>query len=103
MVTRCLLLIGLIAGLGMFSGCGGSSPYIEQESLLDKNWGRSYESAKYNQMLNPDAGKNLEPVTGMDAQAAEGTTEKYRKGFKEESSTKAYNLNLGSIDSIGQK
>ena len=39
----------------------------------------------------------------MDAQAAEGAAEKYRKGFKEESSTKAYNLNLGSIDSIGQK
>ena len=92
MVTRCLLIIGLIAGLGMFSGCGGSSPYIEQESLLDKNWGRSYESAKYNQMLNPDAGKNLEPVAGMDGQAAEKNMEKYRKSEPAKKESQGYGI-----------
>ena len=90
MVTRCLLIIGLIAGLGLFSGCGGSSPYIEQESLLDKNWGRSYESAKYNQMLNPDAGKNLEPVAGMDGEAAEKNMEKYRKSEPAKKESQGY-------------
>ena len=35
---------------------------VARESQLDKNWGRSFESARYNQILNPEAGKNLEPV-----------------------------------------
>jgi hypothetical protein len=40
-------------------------------SALDNNWGRSYESAKYNQILNPEAGKNLDPVEGLEGPAAE--------------------------------
>jgi hypothetical protein len=92
MVTRCLLLIGLIAALGLFPGCGGKSSYIQQETLLDKNWGRSYESAKYNQMLNPDAGKNLDPVAGMDGQVAEGTIEKYRKGEDKKKDPKEFGI-----------
>lgn len=40
-------------------------------SALDKNWGRSYESARYNQILNPEAGKNLDPVEGLEGPAAE--------------------------------
>ena len=102
MLIRCLTLTGLIVALVMFPSCGGK-PLVQKDTMLERNWGRSYESAKYNQMLNPEAGKNPDPVIGMDGQAAEGTTEKYRKGFKEESSSKTYNLNLGSIDSIGQK
>lgn len=40
-------------------------------SALDKNWGSSYESARYNQILNPEAGKNLDPVEGLEGPAAE--------------------------------
>jgi hypothetical protein len=103
MLKRCLTLFGLIAALALLASCGGRKSPAHQDTLLDRNWGRSYESAKYNQILNPEAGKHPEPIIGMDGQAAEGTTEKYRKGFKEEPSSKTYNLNLGSIDSIGQK
>jgi hypothetical protein len=95
MGARCLIAIGLIAALSVFSGCGAT--------LLDKNWGKSFESAKYNQILNPEAGKNLEPVVGLDGQAAEITLGTYRNGFEQKASEKAYNLNLGSIDSIGKK
>lgn len=95
MGTRCLIAIGLIAALSIFSGCGAT--------LLDKNWGKSFESAKYNQILNPEAGQNLDPVVGLDGQAAESTLGTYRKGFEQKASEKAYNLNLGSIDSIGKK
>jgi hypothetical protein len=31
--------------------------------------------------LNPEAGKNLDPVEGLDGQAARVTMEKYRQSF----------------------
>ena len=92
MLTRCLLLVGLIAALAMLPSCGGKSAYIQQETMLDKNWGRSYESAKYNQMLNPDAGKNPDPVAGMDGQAAERSIEKYRKGEGKKKDSNEYGI-----------
>ena len=95
MGARCLIAVGLIAALSVFSGCGAT--------LLDKNWGKSFESAKSNQILNPEAGKNLDPVVGLDGQAAESSLGTYRNGFEQKESEKAYNLNLGSIDSIGKK
>ncbi len=76
MLIRCLRLIGLIATLLIFSGCG------PRETMLDRNWGNSFESAKQSQILNPEAGKNPDPVVGLDGQAAEITIEEYRKGFK---------------------
>lgn len=96
MGTRCLIVIGLIAALSVFSGCGGTTK-------LDKNWGKSFESAKSNQILNPEAGQNLDPVVGLDGQAAESGLGTYRKGFEPKKGKKVYNLNLGSIDSIGKK
>lgn len=95
MGARCFIVIGLIAALSIFSGCGATK--------LDKNWGKSFESAKYNQILNPEAGQNLDPVVGLDGQAAESSLGTYRNGFEQKASEKAYNLNLGSIDSIGKK
>ena len=76
MLTRCLTLIGLIATLLIFSGCG------PKETMLSRNWGNSFESAKQSQILNPEAGRNLEPVVGLDGQAAGNNMEKYRQGFK---------------------
>jgi len=76
MLTRCLTLIGLIATLLIFSGCG------TRETMLSRNWGSSFESAKQSQILNPEAGKNLDTVVGLDGQAVDNIVEKYRQGFK---------------------
>ena len=95
MGARCLIIIGLIAALSVFSGCGAT--------LLDKSWGKSFESAKSDQILNPEAGRNLDPVIGIDGQAAERTLGTYRKGFEPKKGKEVYNVNLGSIDSIGKK
>jgi hypothetical protein len=61
MLIRCLTLIGLIATLLIFSGCG------VKETMLDRNWGKSFELAKSNQILN-----------GPDAQGTETNIGKYR-------------------------
>jgi len=97
MLMRHFLLIGLLAALAMFSGCGRTAPE-RQESMLDKNWGRSYESAKYNQILNHDAGKSQQPVIGLDGQTAEGVMEKYR-----EHPTKGQTSNAGSVFTVETK
>jgi hypothetical protein len=80
MLTRCLTLIGLIAALLIFSGCG------TRETMLAKNWGNSFESARQSQILNPGAGKNIDPVVGLDGPASGNSMEKYREGFKKETS-----------------
>ena len=80
MLTRCLTLIGLIATLLIFSGCR------TRETTLDRNWENSFESAKKSQILNPEAGRNLEPVVGLDGKATGNNMEKYRQGFKKENS-----------------
>jgi uncharacterized protein YceK len=97
MGARCIIVISLIAVLSVFSGCA------QKQTLLDSNWGKSFESAKSNQMLNSEAEQNLDPVVGLDGQAAEGVLGTYRSGFKPKTSGKSYNLNLGSIDRIGNK
>ena len=71
MIKKSIALTMACAMLALFAGCSSSGP-VYQETLLDKNWGRSVESAKYNQILNPDAGKNLTPVEGLDDQLPEG-------------------------------
>jgi len=102
MLTRCLTLIGLVAALSICSGCGKTIT-TKKETMLERNWGRSFESMKYNQILNPEAGKNLDPVVGLDGQSAEKNMDKYKKSFEKEPPQKAYNINLGGISAIGQE
>jgi hypothetical protein len=78
MLIRYFTLIGLTAALLISSGCSA------KETMLNRNWGSSFESAKSNQILDPEAGKNLDPVVGLDGHAAGISMEKYRQGFKKE-------------------
>ncbi len=72
--------------IALLTGCsGGTGKTFQPETALDRNWGRSYESAKYNQIANPNAGKSLKPVEGLDGQPAANVVDKYNKSFKETS------------------
>ncbi len=48
---------------------------------LEGDYGKSYNMAKYNQILNPGASKNLEPVAGLNGKAAEAAMKKYTDSF----------------------
>ncbi len=77
----------LIVVLAMFSvvtlwGCAGNLPESKRVDYLEMNWGKSFESAKNNQILNPDAGQNLDPVLGLDGTAADYAVGKYKESFK---------------------
>jgi hypothetical protein len=95
MQVRCLTFIIVIIALAISLGCAGKP--AQRETMLDKHWGSSFESAKYNQILNPDAGKNLDPVVGLDGAAASQTMDRYREGSQGKTSKKVYNVNLGTI------
>jgi hypothetical protein len=82
MLKRTIALTIACAMLALFAGCSSSGPVYE-ETLLDKNWGRSVETAKYNQILNPDAGKDLKPVEGLSGEAAGHAVDNYEDSFKE--------------------
>ena len=80
-----LNIIALIATtmLLVMIGCRQGNIDVQGETELGKNWGRSYETAKYNQIANPDAGKTIKPAEGFDGNAANNTVENYQKSFKE--------------------
>ena len=88
MVGRCLKILAILGLVIFFYSCS----QMQKETLLDKNWGRSYETAKYNQILNPDASKNLKPAADLDGQAANNNVEKYRDSFKEKGSQETTNI-----------
>jgi hypothetical protein len=96
MLKRYGIHIVVVAAMAVFPGC------TCEKSNLTANWGRSFEMAKYNQTLNPEAGKNLEPVEGLNGWAADAVMAGYQDSFKGKKGTESVNLNLGNISSIGQ-
>lgn len=88
--------------LGMLSitlwSCAGNLPEGKRMERLEMNWGKSFESAKKNQILNPDAGKNLEPVVGLNGEAAEHGVNKYKKSFKKEAEKQDIRVPLIKIE-----
>ncbi len=83
MHIRCIFLLVISVLLLLFSGCSNGNIFLQGETELDKNWGRSYETAKYNQIINPEAGKNINPVEGLEGNAADNAVEAYQKSFKQ--------------------
>lgn len=94
MVFRNLTIIGVTIMLFTVFGCSTSH---HRESSLDKNWGRSFETARFNQILNPDAEKNPEPVASLDGIAALNNLDRYRKGFGKSAPAPVYNINLTGL------
>ena len=83
----------LIVVLAMFSvvmlwGCAGNLPEGKRADYLEQNWGKSFESAKKNQILNPEAGKTVEPVIGLDGQVAEHNVDNRKKSFEKQEEVK---------------
>ncbi|WP_419661472.1 hypothetical protein [Desulfosarcina variabilis] len=77
-ITNIVISAIFIASVVGLYGCSGTA--TGRQTRLNQNWGRSFESALYNQTLNPEAGKNLEPVEGIDGSAAEGIVSDHLKG-----------------------
>jgi hypothetical protein len=72
------IVIGAAIAVGIL-GCGQHT-LTQQQSLLDQNWGRSFEAAKTNQILNPEAATRVEPVEGLEGPAAERAIKNHLSG-----------------------
>jgi hypothetical protein len=87
MIKRCFILSGWIALLFLLTSCAASR--------LETDFGTSSRLFKINQIHNPEAEKNVEPVYGLDGKAAQANTEKYWEDF--EKSTPAVPSTLTGI------
>jgi hypothetical protein len=69
-------------------------------SRVEEDFGTSFRLAKQNQQLNPEAAKNIDPVSGFDGKAAQATLDKYRKDFEKPTPPTPFVL---SIEGVGNK
>jgi hypothetical protein len=73
MIKKCFVLTVLLIMISVVAGCA---------SRLAMDYGTSHKLGKFNQEFNSEAGKNLEPVYGLDGRLAEGVMKSYRAGGK---------------------
>lgn len=82
------VLINLLAIVMLLGGC------TVFESRLEKDYGNSHRLAIVNQTLNPEAEKNLEPVSGIDGKTANIIVEGFQKGFEVRKREPEFPLNV---------
>ena len=58
------------------AGCVQRTPFLESQM------GNSLSMIKAQQVINPDAGSNADPVAGMDARAANSAQDRYQQSFR---------------------
>jgi len=98
MKKQCILMLLLTFSL-LSIGCVGPNQEkltLSPPSRLEMDYGTSFNLMKFNQIADPEAEKNLEPVTGFDGQAAKATLDKYRKDFEKPAEAPAYTLSIGT-------
>lgn len=66
---------GLLA-VTVLAGCAPASP------RLDAKFGDAVNTAKAQQIINPDASRNTNPVAGIDGQAANAIINNYHKSYE---------------------
>lgn len=98
-MNRQRIIVLLIALSFLSVGCAGLEEQkvtLDPPTRLEMDYGTSFNLMKFNQIANPEAEKNLEPVTGLDGQAAKATVDKYRKDFEQPAEPPVYTLSIGS-------
>jgi len=85
------LITVMCAGLlVVLAGCASNSPN------LDAKFGDAVNQAKAQQIINPDASRNTDPVAGIDGQAANAIIDRYHKVYESPSAAPS-----GSIGTFG--
>jgi hypothetical protein len=67
----------------------------QKKSRVEMDFGTSYKLQKFNQILNPDAEKNLTPVEGLDGRAAQKSVDKHLKKFAIPPKDPVYTFSIG--------
>lgn len=86
LISAKALLLGLT-----LAGCATNTPY------LDDHFGEAVNAAKAQQIINPDASQNTDPVAGVDGQAAKGAMDRYQKSYVQQPApSNVFNIGVGS-------
>lgn len=89
------ILAALLASVAM-AGCASKTPY------LDEHFGEAVNAAKAQQTINPDASLSVDPVAGVDGQAADAAVDRYHKSFVQPPVTpNVFNIGIGTSGSTG--
>lgn len=92
-MRKIIIIIGITIVFPVLSGCSSMN---KRELIVEKNWGRSYETVRFSQIINPDAGESKAEDQGIDGVAGKHNYDKYQKGFKKEDApSQIFNINLG--------
>lgn len=83
---KSLLLSALVVVL---SGCASTTPN------LDSRFGEAVNSAKADQIVNPDASQNTDPVAGVDGKAAKAAVDRYHESYKNPPATPVFTIGVG--------
>jgi hypothetical protein len=83
-----IILTVLAVTLFLVIGCTGPT-------RVEMDHGTSFNLAKFNQIANPDAQNNMNPVTGLDGQAADRVMTRYLTDFEKPSLPPVYKLSFG--------
>jgi hypothetical protein len=75
MQIRNLMLMAALP-VSLLTACMPLTPH------LDSRFGEAASIAKAQQIINPDAALNPDPVSGVDGKAAQSAMENYDKSFK---------------------
>jgi uncharacterized lipoprotein len=70
-------LLAIAALVGLLAGCSTTTT-----PNYDARFGDAVRDAKRKMTINPEAGKNADPVTGMDGRASRETMVRYKDSFK---------------------
>lgn len=72
------------------SGCVQRSPFI------DSHFGAAVSIINAQQIMNPEASHNTDPVLGLDAKAAQSAYDQYQRSYKApEPSSNAFTIGIG--------
>ncbi len=73
--TQIKLALAAAIGAALIAGCA-------ETPRVDEHFGEAVRAATAQQIVNPDASLNKDPVAGIDGQAANSTVDRYHKSFQ---------------------
>jgi hypothetical protein len=89
-LTPFKLVLSMLVAAGLV-GCVNPTP------KLDDNFGKAVNAAKAQQIINPDASLNTDPVAGVDGQAADAAMNRYHRSFVQPAITpNVFNIGVGT-------
>jgi len=86
MKTQIAIALVVLFTAGLLASCA--------PSRVEMDYGTSHKLQMVNQIANPDAGKDLKPVEGMDGQTSAAVMTKHRKEFEKQEKQQAPIFNI---------